>query len=202
MSFETWLAFAVASLILTMTPGPSILLGVVHALKFGARRTIFTALGDISANMLQMTIVALGLGVVIATSPVAFQVIKWFGVAALVYMSVRMLRTRPAADVSIDIVEEGNRLRLFSSGFVVALGNPKALVFFSAFFPQFMDPALPVWSQLVVMCPTMAVLDFSWVMLYALTARKFLRFLDRHPTALNRTGGSTLLGAAGYLSLS
>ncbi|MBS8261192.1 LysE family translocator [Roseibium polysiphoniae] len=202
MSFETWLAFVAASLILTMTPGPSILLGVVHALKYGACRTIFTALGDISANMLQMTIVALGLGVVIATSPVAFQVIKWFGVAALVYMSLKMLRARPAFDVSIDIVEAGSRLRLFSSGFVVALGNPKALVFFSAFFPQFLDPALPVWPQLVAMCPTMAVLDFSWVMLYALTARKFLRFLDQHPTALNRTGGSALLGAAGYLSLS
>jgi len=202
MSFETWLAFVAASLILTMTPGPSILLGVVHALKYGVCRTIFTALGDISANMLQMTIVALGLGVVIATSPVAFQVIKWFGVAAFVYMSVKMLRARPAVDVSIDIREEGSRLRLFSSGFVVALGNPKALVFFSAFFPQFLDPALPVWSQLVAMCPTMAVLDFSWVMLYALTARKFLRFLGQHPTALNRTGGSALLGAAGYLSLS
>ncbi|MBD8877838.1 LysE family translocator [Roseibium polysiphoniae] len=202
MSFEIWLAFVAASLILTMTPGPSILLGVVHALKYGACRTIFTALGDISANMLQMTIVALGLGVVIATSPVAFQVIKWFGVAALVYMSVKMLRARPAAAVSIDIVEEGSRLRLFSSGFVVALGNPKALVFFSAFFPQFLDPTLPVWPQLVAMCPTMAVLDFSWVMLYALTARKFLQFLGQHPTALNRTGGSALLGAAGYLSLS
>ncbi|MEP0233964.1 LysE family translocator [Roseibium sp.] len=202
MSFETWLAFAAASLILTMTPGPSILLGVVHALKFGARRTIFTALGDISANMLQMMIVALGLGVVIATSPAAFQVIKWFGVAALVYMSLKMLRARPTADMSMDVVDEGGCLRLFSSGFFVALGNPKALVFFSAFFPQFLDPAVPAWSQLFAMCPTMAVLDFSWVMLYALTARKFLRFLDRHPTALNRTGGSALLGAAGYLSLS
>ncbi|MEJ8473361.1 LysE family translocator [Roseibium algae] len=201
MTIETWAAFAIASLILTMTPGPSILLGVVHALKFGVRRTTFTALGDITANMLQMLIVAIGLGVVIAHSPMTFQAIKWSGVATLAYMSAKMMFGRQAP---VEMTEQGlnvSRAQLYSEGFMVAFCNPKALVFFTAFFPQFLDPAEPIWSQLALMCPTMAILDFTLVMTYALTANQFLGFLRRHPNVLNRAGGTALLGAAGYLSL-
>jgi threonine/homoserine/homoserine lactone efflux protein len=81
MTFETWLAFVAASMILTMTPGPSIILGVVHSLNYGVNNTVFTALGDISANFIQMVLVAVGLGIIIASSDLAFQLIKWFGVA-------------------------------------------------------------------------------------------------------------------------
>ena len=83
MSSETWLAFVAASLLLTMTPGPSIILGMVHSVHFGVRKTVFTALGDISANMVQMLLVAVGLGVVLAQSTLAFFVKKWSFVATL-----------------------------------------------------------------------------------------------------------------------
>jgi len=202
MAFETWLAFVVASLVLTMTPGPSILLGVVHSIKFGLKRTVITALGDISANFLQMLLVAIGLGVLIASSELAFIIIKWLGVIALLYMGLQMLFSRPSAIQANGDESFVSNKKLFLSGFFVAAGNPKAIVFFTAFFPQFIDPSLPLFEQMAIMCPTMALLDFTWVMLYAASAKKSLGFMREHPLLLNRVGGSALVAASGFLAFS
>ena len=145
MTIETWLTFCLASLILTMTPGPSILLGVIHSMKYGVNKAIFTALGDISANFIQMIIVAVGLGIIMSTSELAFAVIKWLGVTTLLYMGIKMLFDKPECEAQIvnnsPTAISGHRLYL--SGFLVAAGNPKAIVFFTAFFPQFIDPTKP-----------------------------------------------------------
>jgi threonine/homoserine/homoserine lactone efflux protein len=200
MHLETWLAFVAASLILTMTPGPSILLGMVHALRFGTKRTLYTALGDISANMIQMLLVAAGLGIIIANSAVAFQAIKWAGVGVLIFIAVKMWRSAPTLPDAATPDRSSHPARLYASGFAVAFGNPKALVFFTAFFPQFIDPTAPVLPQLSIMCPTMAALDFAFVMLYAAGAKQCLGFLRQHPRLLNRTAGGTLLTAAGLMA--
>ncbi|MES0809391.1 LysE family translocator [Roseibium sp. SCPC15] len=199
MSLEIWLAFVAASLILTVTPGPSILLGVVHSLNYGTRKTLFTALGDIFANMLQMLLVAVGLGIVIASSELAFQVIKWAGVLTLIDMSLRLWRSEPRLDGLQTGAANARPVRLFASGFLVAFGNPKALIFFTAFFPQFIDPSANLTHQLMVMCPTMAVLDFTFVMLYAVGAKRLLGFLRSHPKVLNRLSGAALMSAAGFM---
>ena len=201
MNIETWLAFVVASFILTMTPGPSILLGVVHAIKYGIKKTTITALGDITANFLQMVLVAIGLGIIIATSALAFSIIKWLGVITLLYMGLKMIFSQPLI-IENDFTEQHiPHYKLFLSGFLVAAGNPKAIVFFTAFLPQFIDPTQPLLPQMAIMCPTMAILDFGFVMLYALSANRFLGFLHKHPMRLNRIGGSALIAASGFLAL-
>lgn len=202
MSLEIWLAFIAASLILTMTPGPSILLGVVHSMKYGVRKVIFTALGDISANFIQMIIVSAGLGIIISNSELAFSIIKWLGVATLFYMGFKMLFDSPKQLQTLDTSHGSiSAYKLYLSGFFVAAGNPKAIVFFTAFFPQFIDTSKPLLSQMMIMCPTMAALDFTWVMLYAISANKCLGFIQNKPKLLNRIGGSTLLGAATVLAM-
>ena len=202
MTLESWLAFVAASLILTMTPGPSILLGMVHSVNFGIKKTVFTALGDISANFLQMLLVAVGLGVIIASSEMAFQVIKWFGVATLQYMGIKMFLQTPKTTISDQPDNNASPKKLFLSGFFVAAGNPKAIVFFTAFFPQFIAPTQPLLAQMLIMCPTMALLDFTWVMIYAASAKKATKTISNNPKFINRFGGSALLGASGYLALS
>jgi homoserine/homoserine lactone efflux protein len=201
MSLETWFAFVTATLILTITPGPSIVLGMVHSLNYGARKTLFTALGDISANMIQMLVVAVGLGVVIASSVVAFQVVKWGGVAVLLVMSLQLFRSSKNLNNEALKTKNAKPFRLYCSGFLVAIGNPKALVFFTAFFPQFIDPEKLLAPQLALMCPTMAFMDFAFVMLYALGAKGLLGFLRKHPRLLNRFSGTAMMGAAGLMAL-
>lgn len=201
MNFETWLTFVAASLLLTMTPGPSIILGMVHSLHFGIGKTFFTALGDISANMVQMLVVAAGLGVVLAQSALAFSVIKWTGVAVLLFMGWRAWCAPVSIEAPSAARTRDSRRQLFLSGFLVAVSNPKALVFFTAFFPQFIDPARRLDMQLLVMCPTMAALDFLFVMLYAAGANGMLGFLRQRPLLLNRLSGSVLMSAAAFLGL-
>jgi len=203
MSTDTWLTFILASIILTMTPGPSIILGMLHSIKYGVKKTSFTALGDISANFIQMIIVAAGLGVVIASSEVAFTLIKWLGVITLVYMGVKMLFDRARLELAdIDDSQASiSAYTLYMKGFLVAAGNPKAIVFFTAFFPQFIDTSQPLLPQMAIMCPTMAVLDFTCVMLYALSAKGLMSVLQDSRDYVNRFGGLALLGAAIYLSI-
>jgi len=171
-------------------------------MKYGARRTVITALGDITANFLQMVLVAVGLGVVIATSELAFLVIKWFGVVTLLYMGLKMFFSKPVSIEHAGAEQYISNHRLFFSGFFVAAGNPKAIVFFTAFFPQFIDPSQPLFQQMAIMAPTMAVLDFAMVMIYALSANKFLVFIREYPMHLNRGGGGALVLASGFLAFS
>ncbi|MDC5870471.1 LysE family translocator [Vibrio europaeus] len=202
MDFQVWLGFMAASLILTVTPGPSIFLGIAHALRFGHRRVFYTALGDITANGIQMLLVALGLGVVIANSEFAFAVIKVFGVITLCFMGLKMLLARPTAIEEPESVGDVvSNYKLFWSGFMVAAGNPKAIVFFTAFFPQFIDIHTPVLPQLLIMCPSMAVLDFTLVMLYACLARHLASTTRLSLVSVTRGSGVLLLGAAGALAL-
>lgn len=203
MALHLWLTYVLACLALTMTPGPSILLGVVHSLSYGARRTLYTAFGDISANFIQMVLVGLGLGVVVAASDTAFHVIKWMGVATLLYLGLKTFFSRQAPHIT-DEAPGGpmpSRRRLYTQGFMVAAGNPKAIVFFTAFFPQFLNPAHPLLPQLAIMCPTMSVLDFFWVMMYGLSARRAAGAIAGHPLLINRMGGSVLMGAAAILAM-
>lgn len=201
MQLETFLAYIIACLVLTATPGPSIFLGVIHSINYGVKRTVFTALGDISANFIQMILVSIGLGVIITNSAVAFDVIKWIGAATLFYMGIKMLLS------SSKKLQQGNKVKtlsnrkLYTSGFMVAAGNPKAIVFFTAFFPQFIDTTQPVFTQLAIMCPTMALLDFTLVMLYAFSANKVLQTSGNKLNIINRISGGVLVAASGALAL-
>ncbi|QDF29782.1 LysE family translocator [Halarcobacter anaerophilus] len=203
MDLHIWLTYVLACAILTMTPGPSILLGVVHSLNYGTKNTIFTALGDISANFIQMLLVAIGLGAIISTSELAFQVIKWFGVITLLYMGIKMIKSKPKK-IENDgrIIVNVSRKKLYIKGFLVAAGNPKAIVFFTAFFPQFIDLNQSLFLQMSIMCPTMALMDFFFVMFYAFSANKFLNKFEKNIANINKMGGGALIGASGFLALS
>lgn len=202
MDFEVWLAYVFASLVLTVTPGPSIFLGIVHSLNYGVKRTLFTALGDISANFIQMILVSVGLGVIIANSQLAFDVIKWLGAATLFYMGLRMLLSSGNGLYKQGGLEKVSNFKLYISGFMVAAGNPKAIVFFTAFFPQFIDTSQPIFAQLAIMCPTMALLDFSMVMLYALSANTVIKTGKQKLQRVNRISGGILIAVSGALALS
>jgi len=184
-----------------MTPGPSIFLGMIHAVNYGVKRTIFTALGDISANFIQMMLVSIGLGAIIASSALAFEIIKWGGAITLFYMGITMLLSSSKKQQHDKVVKVLSNRQLYTSGFMVAAGNPKAIVFITAFFPQFIDTHQPVLPQLAVMCPTMALLDFTLVMLYAFSANKVLATSRSQLHIVNRVSGGILVLASGALAL-
>lgn len=168
MDFAFWALFAVTVFTASMVPGPSTLVAFSHGARFGWQRTLGTAAGNASASVLQAVLACAGLGLVLAKSAVLFMIIKYAGAAYLVYLGITMWRS------SVDAVElgqgrqtgAGQVFRLFRSGFLVAAANPKAIVFFTALFPQFLDPAGTASSQLAGMVCLIALVSFSVAMIY------------------------------------
>jgi threonine/homoserine/homoserine lactone efflux protein len=201
MSFETWLAFAIASFVIVTIPGPTVLMIVSYALGHGRRAAYAivaaVALGDFTA----MTASMLGLGALLAASASVFTIVKWAGAAYLVYLGIRLWRAPVAEGSEIAAPVEWSRWRIFANAYVAATLNPKGIVFYVAFFPQFLDPAQSLAGQMAILVPTFVAFGTLNALLYALLASAAKRFI-RHATVqrwVNRTGGSLLI-AAGALT--
>lgn len=200
MSFELWLAFVAASVILLAIPGPTVLLVISYALGHGrkaARATVAgVALGDFTA----MTASMLGLGVLLATSATLFTALKWIGAAYLLYLGVKLWRAPVSigeASADAEDLPKERPLRIFLHTYVVTALNPKSIIFFVAFLPQFMNPAQPWLPQMLIFETTflvLATLNATFYALLASMARKSIR-KPSVQRAVNRVGGSLMIGA-------
>ena len=206
MSSALLFAYIGTVVVLALTPGPSVMLGSAHGMRYGAKGTLPTIAGDLSANALQMLAASVGLGAIITNSASAFTVIKWAGVGYLAWMGIDHLRR--ARDGIEQQNGDGARRpwSRFAQGFVTSASNPKAIVFFAALFPQFIDPSaavLPVAVQFLILGVVYLVIDGLSVLLYAGTAGRLSVWLSKkgRVTAQRRFTGIALLGAAGLLSL-
>jgi homoserine/homoserine lactone efflux protein len=203
MELETWLGFLAASWIISLSPGAGAIASMSCGLQYGFWRGYWNALGLQIALVAQIAVVAAGLGAVLAASELAFTLIKWFGVAYLVYLGVKQWRALPAdlADEST-IRPIGKPLSLIFRGFLVNISNPKALVFMLAILPQFIDPAAPLLIQYVIIAATMVSVDLIVMAGYTGLAARVLRALKTpaQQRRLNRTFASLFVGAAGFLA--
>ena len=197
MTIETWLAFAAASTILVIIPGPTVLLVVSYALGQGWRAALPIAIGVALGDFTAMTASMLGLGAMLAASAALFTVLKWVGAAYLVYLGVRLWRA-PVATMGQDgSTGETRPGRIFLHAYAVTALNPKSIVFFVAFLPQFLDLAAPVAPQMMIFEATFLPLATLNALGYALLAAAARRTIRRPAVqrAVNRTGGSILIGA-------
>ncbi|MRW90047.1 LysE family translocator [Duganella sp. FT80W] len=142
MSFSTWLLFLTVSLAAAFSPGPGVLMAISTASSQGARRAFFSSAGNALGVFIVATTAVTGLGVVLKASALAFGLLKLAGAAYLVYLGIRAWRNagQPSAVPSATGPVEESRLRTFRAGLLVAVSNPKAILFFTAVFPQFMPP--------------------------------------------------------------
>ena len=201
MTIEIWLAYISAVLILMITPGPSQLLMLSNSLGSGFRRSTATAAGDLSANAIQMTVASVGLVSVLYASQYTFTVIKWLGVAYLVYMGVRLIkRTQP--EHVIEQEQTKSIKTLYMQGFITSASNPKAIIFFAALFPQFLNPNELVAGQLFILGLTYLTIDGIFLSVYGSFADWIAqRFKSQISQNLDRISGSFLIGAAVLLGL-
>lgn len=203
MSFETWLAFFAACWVISLSPGAGAIASMSSGLRYGFWRGYWNALGLQIALVAQIAIVAAGLGAVLAASEMAFTLIKWFGVAYLVYLGVKQWRALPA-DLSDDstIRPIGKPLALITRGFLVNISNPKALVFMLAILPQFIDLNAPLFEQYLIIAATMVTVDMIVMAGYTGLASRVLRALKtpKQQRRMNRTFAGLFVGAAGFLA--
>jgi threonine/homoserine/homoserine lactone efflux protein len=193
MSCSFFALFLTTVVVASITPGPSMLLALNHGIAFGWRRSLSTAWGNVCATALQCLVSFAGLGFILAQAAWVFSAIRYAGAAYLVYLGGRLLFG--SADALVDDgLAAGPRRNLFRQAFVVTASNPKAVVFFSALFPQFFSDGSLSLAKAAVMLVAVLVTTFACMMLYA-TAGARIQGLLRRPrfrTLFQRGVGATL----------
>jgi homoserine/homoserine lactone efflux protein len=204
MAWEVWLTFVGAAIAIAVSPGAGAIQSMATGLTHGVRRGYWSIVGLEIGLMLQLALVAAGLGAVVTNSVLAFNVIKWIGVGYLVYLAVRQWRT-----ATVDLREQvgkasdGGRLSLVVRGFLVNATNPKGLVFFLAVLPQFVVPTAPLLPQYMAIGATMVAVDLVVMGLYTAMSVRLLDWMHapRKQTIVNRVFSGLFAAAAVVLSL-
>lgn len=195
MTFEIWIAFALASAALLAIPGPTVMLVVSYALGRGKRSGWATIPGVTLGDFVAMTVSLAGAGAVLATSAALFTLLKLAGAAYLVWLGIGLWRSKPAPP---QIGRTGGEMRgMFLNSFVVTALNPKGIVFFIAFVPQFVDPEAPLLPQFVILEATFLTLAALNILIWVVLAGEMRARFSRPETLrlINRIGGSFLIGA-------
>lgn len=196
MSFENWAAFAAASTILLIIPGPTILLVVSYALGQGWRTALPMAIGVALGDFTAMTLSMLGIGALLAASATVFTVLKWIGAAYLIYLGIKLFRAGGTLDAE-PRTDKVSAVRMAAHAWLVTALNPKSITFFVAFLPQFLDSRADFLTQMAIFETTFLVLAFANAFGYALIAAR-ARGIVANPKAIrmfNRAGGTLLVGA-------
>ncbi|MCJ8518304.1 threonine/homoserine/homoserine lactone efflux protein [Pseudorhizobium tarimense] len=204
MPIENWLAFVAASAVLLAIPGPTVLLVISYALSHGRRVASATVAGTALGDFTAMTASMLGLGALLATSATLFTLLKWIGACYLIYLGLKLWRAPTRNDLAVgeDKVTSERPFKIFLQAYVVTALNPKSIIFFVAFLPQFLDRNEPLLVQMVIFEITFLTLATLNAALYGLLA-SLARNQIRKPAVqrlVNRTGGTLMIGA-GLLTL-
>jgi threonine/homoserine/homoserine lactone efflux protein len=201
MSLTHWLAFFAASNILLAVPGPTVLVVVSYALGHGRRPAAAVVAGVTLGDFTAMTCSMLGLGAILAASAFVFTGLRWLGGLYLIYLGIKLWRT-PIAAPDAGAAPTLSLKRIFAHAYAVTALNPKSIIFFIAFVPQFIDTARPFVPQVVILEATFVILAAINAALYGWLAAKAREKLKspRVQRVVNRTGGAALMGA-GVLAL-
>lgn len=197
MDLEVWSAFVIASTALLLIPGPTVLLVLSYAISQGRRVALATVAGVALGDLLAMTASLLGLGAVVLASATLFTVLKWIGAAYLVYLGIKLFLS--AAEASLDPVAEVGDTTTTGSVFMHAAAvtalNPKSIVFFIAFVPQFIDSEVTLLPQFSILITTFVILAAVNALAYALLADKLKQRIAKPSVLarLSRIGGGTLI---------
>ncbi|MGE5617035.1 MAG: LysE family translocator [Bacillota bacterium] len=201
MRLETWLLYTLAAIGLSLSPGPNSLLAMTHGALHGARMALFTVAGGVLGFTLLILLSMFGIAALLQSSLVWLAILKWVGGAYLVWLGVQVWRS-PPLDLAIAVARERARpARLFSQGALSATTNPKGILFFAAFLPQFIDPARSLFIQFAVMAGTFAVTETMTEITLASTAHRIRPWLARVGKRFNHACGGVFIAIGAALPL-
>jgi homoserine/homoserine lactone efflux protein len=198
VSLRLLFVFAITEFLLCLTPGPAVLLVVSQSVKSGFKSSLRGTAGILAGNAVYFGLSALGLGALLMSSATLFQIIKWVGVAYLIFVGLRMLLAKKnLADSDVLATAPKHSVKLFSEGLVTQLSNPKAIVFFSALLPQFVSPDGGVLEQFAVLGIVSLAIESCVLLSYGWAAERGSRLIlkARFSLLTDRIAGGFLIGA-------
>lgn len=198
MALDTWLIYLVAVIGLSLAPGPNGLLALTHGVMYGHKKALFTITGGVLGFVVVIGLAMFGIGALLLASTDLLLLFKWLGGLYLIWLGIRIWRS-PAMELQpIAKAQTVSGFSLFRQGALAAITNPKVLLFFGAFLPQFIDPKLSLVSQFMVMAATFAVVEFVVEYFIANVATKIRPWLARSGKRFNQCCGGlfTLIGAS------
>ncbi len=198
MRWETWLLFVVTEAVLSMTPGPAVLYVLSQGIRRGAEKSVWASSGILTANAMYFVLSATSLGAIIVASYNLFFLIKWAGAAYLIYLGLQsFLSKSPVLALPEAGPQAASGWRILRDGFFLQGANPKALLFFTAILPQFIDPRFPVVFQILILGVSSIVVEFVILFVYGQLAGRALSAArsPRFETLTNRIAGSLLIAA-------
>ncbi len=200
MDITLWVSFVGTVLIIGVTPGPSVLLASANSMNHGAKKTTGTILGDLSANAIQIILSSLGLASIVISSGEIFALIKWIGVGYLIYMGIMKIISIPETVTFEKRNKDKSFFKLYSEGFLMSASNPKAIVFFAALFPMFINQNMAFVPQVVILGMTYLVIDGVCLLVYVKFASRLKKYLeDKEKTHLQNKVIGTLLILSGLM---
>jgi threonine/homoserine/homoserine lactone efflux protein len=201
MELTNWLIYFAAVLGLTLTPGPNGLLALTHGAIYGSRKTIATILGGSLGFATVIGLSMFGIGALLAASAQLLIVMKFLGGAYLIWLGVQVWRSPSLGDQSPKALNDVSSSSLFRQGALAALTNPKGILFFVAFLPQFIDPAISILTQFVVMAATFVVIEFIYEYVVASLANRIKPWLAKFGKKVNRVFGGIFMAIGVALPL-
>ena len=177
---------------LFITPGTPRIVIISYSMNYGVGKCIWSALGDVTANLIQATLVIFVIGSFFSKNSIILNAFKWIGIIYLLYLAYDIYKSRPKSISSEGEIEKSN-LSFFRDGFLVAGTSPKAWMFFPFIFPQFSDFNSNLLAQFVILITTYIVLDFLSLIGYAMLAQKLIKWITANPKTINTISASVLV---------
>jgi len=201
VEFGTWVLYAAAAVGLSLTPGPNGLLALTHGALYGTKKTLATIFGGLLGFAAVIGMSMFGIGALLQASADLLTVLKWLGGAYLVWLGIQVWRSEPLGLASPTGRPESKSSQLFSQGFLSAVTNPKGILFFVAFLPQFIDPNSSLFLQFVIMAATFVFVEFWYELMVAALADRIQPWLKKVGKNFNRVFGSVFMAIGVLLPL-
>ncbi|MBO9513661.1 MAG: LysE family transporter [Variovorax sp.] len=201
MNLHTWLIYLLAAIGLSLSPGPNGLLALTHGALHGRRKTLYTISGGALGFVIVIALSMFGIGALLKASLAWLTVLKWLGGAYLVWLGIQVWRAPPIGIEAPAPAVSARGRSLFRQGALSALTNPKGILFFAAFLPQFIDPARSLWVQFLVLAGTFAAIEIATELFIASMAHRISPWLRRTGRRFNRACGGVFVAIGVALPL-
>jgi threonine/homoserine/homoserine lactone efflux protein len=201
VEFGTWVLYAAAAVGLSLTPGPNGLLALTHGALYGTKKTLATIFGGLLGFAAVIGMSMFGIGALLQASADLLTILKWVGGVYLVWLGIQVWRSEPLGVETLSGRASARSAQLFSQGFLSAVTNPKGILFFVAFLPQFIDPNSSLFVQFLIMAATFVFVEFWYELMVAALADRIQPWLKKVGKNFNRVFGSVFMAIGVLLPL-